>query len=532
MWKHLIETALPGTARKMLDLNTMPDVVKESLSPGSSSDPEEQLLQTAIAIYYFSLTGKKAPQAEGVSDDSIVEEIYETAPQPLLDLFGTLEKLETSVKQSLVNLWVDTLIRKRFILSPEIGVNLLYMCNNFPQAIKEKTLNVVGNKVLWALKYNPELNYMKILKPATSWDDATTQERKAQFRTLREMNPAGAIEMLQSSWDQEPIANKKAFLEIIKETFTMSERIFIEDLSNNEFSFKPSEKNKEKECRSILAELLLRSPGSALHKITMEFMATYKGKKARKKGLLGFLGTQDEIEFLLPEQEDDFWNASVMESLYGFETKNYDISVFKNQNQYWLSLFLKMIPMNSWCELYNSSCDQISNYFLDNSEFKIKINNDNIPIYKSSFFTNIQTFRNGELAKILINKFHVKETIPLLQHLRSEDYENHIKKNRLGLDMEILKNGPNSLNFESWSPDFSKYILSEIYQAFLNSLDIHVIETGKIISRYLNPEALSTLKGYNNKMQDNKNQDIWNRFIYEPAITILETRKTIQSYNL
>jgi hypothetical protein len=527
MWQHLIQSALLGIEKKPVNPEVFPVEIRNFFNQ-QSTNSEQAFLETSALIYFYLEAGKCPPKMTREADSQIIEETLETAPSHINEIFGLLDKAQPKLKEKLLTLWLDLLIKKQFIVSPELVIDLLSVGNYYSEITKSKIVRVIGNKGNWIMSLNSGLQYKKASKDESVWTEGNTNERKMLLLKVFRTNPEVAVSMLQSTWEQEPLVNKRAFLDIVKDFRNQAIMVFAENLFEKEFPYNPKEKKTEKECRKILTLILLGYRESSLHQSTMKRLTAYLNIE-KKKVLLG-LGSKKLTDFQLPDEEDgEFWNAGTIEQTYGFEVKNYDISMFKTANLFWLSYFLEFIPSDAWISNHFDSYQAFLECFLEKEEFKVKISGKVQPVFLNAMMQNASFFSNNQLSLLLLSLIPTNEALPLLKNLMPDEFEQFVKKNKYFADEEILQSGPYNVD-ESWSSSFSEYILSNVYESLqTNTSNLNAM--GMIISQYIHTDAYSTLQKYQEKANGSNFYYQWNASIYEPVNAVLQIRKLIKSNN-
>ena len=529
MWQHLIETALLGVEKKPFDREVLPDEIRSSFNQ-SNEGQEQTFLETVTLSYFYLEAGKLPPKMHIEADDRIIDETLETAPSQIIKIFNLLEKVQARLKEKLYNLWLDILIKKQYIVSSEIVIKLLLIGNSYSETTKSKILKVIGNKGCWILSLHSGLQYNQTLKDEVIWLEGNANDRKILLEKHLKINPDNAISMIQSTWEEEPLVNKRSFLDVLIEFRIPQVIAFAENLYEREFSFQPKEKKTEKECRRILAQILLGSKESQLHKSTIKKLTGYFSIE-KKKSLLSFVTSKSQPEYQLPTAEDEeFWNAKTMEQLYGFEVKNYDISLFNNINQFWLSCFFEIIPADAWISGNLDTYAELWSCFIDKDEFRLKVGGKNYPVFLNAIMQNAIAFENNPLSLLLLTKIPTTEAIPLLKYLKPGEFEEFVRKNKYYADAEILQNGPYNLT-ESWSLSFSEYILTNINELAMQASTINLNEMGIVIAQYIHTDSDNALQKHHNRASSSSYYYQWNTSIYEPVDAVLQIRKLLKTFN-
>lgn len=529
MWEYLVEIALLGTEKKTLDTTLLPPEIQEAMSK-SFADPEQTFLEAAVLSRYYQEAGKQPERIIGELDETIIEETRIIAPTKFKEVFNLLDNVHYRLKEKFINLWLDSLIRKELIIESDSIIQLLKTGNSLSESTKIKIIQVIGNKGNWLLQFQRDFQYDVVSKNEKIWSEGNSVERKNYFTRLLAKNPEQSIALLKSTWEQESLVNKRGYLELIKKINHPAIIDFARFLYETEFKFNAKEKKTEKECRKIVAEILLSSKDTQLHQTTIKYLNNYFTSE-KKKGLLGFVSTKMQTEYLLPEESDaDFWNSTNMEQAYGFEVKDYDISLFKNQNQYWLSCFLETVSAEAWLNDHISNYSGFINCFIDSDNFVIKIKGESYSIFLNTIINNACTYSNKQLALSLLSRISTTDAIPLLKHITPEEYEQFVRKNKYFHDAEILENGPYNLE-ESWSQSFSDYILTSIFELSMQSSNHNLNGLGIAIAQFINTSSNILLQKLNEKAIGSNFYHQWSTNIYEPVNISLQIRKTIETLN-
>ncbi|MBL0743686.1 DUF5691 domain-containing protein [Chryseolinea lacunae] len=526
-WKNLIDIALLGTDKKTLDVRVLPEGIAEFLELRHAQSPELKLLEAAALTYFYETSGKLPPKFEGEWNDAIIEETKAVAPEEYLALFGRIQLTDYQIREKLLNLWLDVLIKKDQIINSDRVTQLLTEGSGLAIQTKDKILSVIGNKGQWALSLTPEYNYKKQTLDLSLWHEGTSQERKNLFTGLRRTDPGKAMELLQSTWATESIVNKRSFLDVVLETSSAADIPFAEALMAGEFAHTAKEKKTEKECRKLLASLLLKYPVSALYQTTTAQLTPYFAME--KKGLTGWVSGKQKVTLTLPEQDDAFWNAKHMDETFGLDVKGIDSAWFQYPSLFWMSHFLEFIPRDFWITFFNNNTADWVQYFLERETFRVTISGRKESIYKQALLGNLQTHRDTTLARPLLWDMPVTEMLDYFKYMHPDDFEALIEKYGYYGDADVLASGPYGPEL-SWTLLFSQKVVEKAYhqatQSFPNAM------LGKVIAQFADKKVHGDLLRYHEKIKGSNAYDLWNRVIFEPAHHALEIRIRIDDYKL
>ncbi len=516
----LRETALLGTDKKALDLQHLPEPVRLALKEVEAPDSDLQFLEANSLFQFYELAGKMPSTFSGNIDETIIEEELTAAPKELMELYNRIESVDHQLKESALTLWLDVLIDNRQIISPDRLVELIDSGRNASNKTKAKIISVVGRKGRWILEHNDALAFTIAPTGDIIWSEGNMHDRRNMFTALRKTDPQSAITLLKSTWDTESIVNKKAFLELIRQTLVESDIPFLEELYT-EFKHHAREKKTEKECRRLVVAMLLVHDSTTLFKSTKEQLTKYI--VSPKKGIAGFVTGQTSGSFRIPDEEDEFWNAQVMEVAYGFEVKNYDIALYNNVQQFWLSYFLEYLPFSFWVSAFGSDYRKAVQFWLLD---KIAISGQSVPIYLQTLIDNAVQLNDSELALALIHTQDAQSVLPLLRIVTPKDFEAFMVKNKYLDDVQLLSNGPFDQD-QSWSLSFSEAVLKQAHE--LSEQNRASASLGKIIAQFVHHDSIDALYQINNKARESSAYYNWNTSIFQLVHPMLELRNKIHA---
>ncbi|MFK7934255.1 MAG: DUF5691 domain-containing protein [Saprospiraceae bacterium] len=248
IWEEIVKTALLGTERTKLSATTLQHL--ESL--GVDTDVEETtiLLQAAallhqqqrVALPFADFAGELP---ERVANDNLRVCSVLSAYHLQLILDGTFG--------GVLREFIFCLNENQKELPPELLPDLL------EQSLKNDVLYqqlepALGERGKWLIQQNPGWQKLAQNDDPETWLTGRPNERIALIRYLRQNAPELAITLIESTWQQESLANKLTFLKLLKTGLSATDEAFLEQQSDN----------GRKEIRAIAADLLANLPTSAL----------------------------------------------------------------------------------------------------------------------------------------------------------------------------------------------------------------------------------------------------------------------------
>lgn len=489
MWEQLVNTALLGTDKPAFDEPLLPEPLRIALNKFPHDDRESRFLKTAALAYFYKEAGKLPPR---FTNDLTVEVIVEEkmlAPVQLSAVLNDILEVHTYYRDDLLERWFDKLIENRQIIQPKQVVTLAMAENSFPQKFRPKILKVIGKKGERILAYKTDISQWQILPDEQIWQEGRLAERRTFFTTLRHTDPQKAIELLETTWEQESLTDKKAFLEVIKSTFRPTDIPFLEK-TYIEFDFKPKERKGQKECRAIAAALLLSDENTALFQQTEVGLLPYF-QIEKSKGLLNRVLGKETTSIHLPEIENDFWNTSLMLSLYGLDPSP-DVATFPTNSLYWFSCLIEILPFEFWMKHLEKDLEQCVAYFLSDA-FKVKIEGKNKSVLRAALVANAQFYKNIPLTEALLKGGSFDEQLALLPVLSIADRENFLIQQKHLLNLTWLRACFGDWH-GTWSATFSQQILQEAYNESILKNNYLSEQIGVMMARCLHPSSLIFLK--------------------------------------
>ncbi len=245
-WQDLTNIALLGT-----DNSTFPEQVLVDLQERGVNVQKEAPLVLAEAVALFSQLRKagfqladfegQLPRAAGHAEERVCS--IRSAHHLYLMLNGAYGNLLPE--------FFALLIQNKKHLPPEHLPRLLNHPdkNNWSNFLKD-TLSSGGR---WLLSQHPEWQNL-LEKPETDWHTGSREERLHLLAYLRQHDPQAGLELLQSTWQEEPQSDKRAFLSVLKSGLSLADEPFLEHCLDE----------KRKELRQEAAALLQALPASRL----------------------------------------------------------------------------------------------------------------------------------------------------------------------------------------------------------------------------------------------------------------------------
>ncbi len=250
MWQSLVTTALVGTQRQALRLNSPDNQLGELLSRLDTSDPETALLSAVSAIALYQRAGKIS-----LSDKPRKREPCE--PEELLDC-SLLSRQHLALilggkHTQLLPEWLTVAAAARKRVPSEYLPQLLTLGQK-QSNLRAAILPVLGKRGLWLAMQNPDWDYVISKINDKSWQTGSKEARQLLLQRWREQDPQLAREQLQASWKKESADERATLLAALEINLSMNDEPFLEAALDD----------KRKQVRDVAAKLLSKLPESRL----------------------------------------------------------------------------------------------------------------------------------------------------------------------------------------------------------------------------------------------------------------------------
>jgi hypothetical protein len=250
IWQDLVKTAVVGTHRQQLKINTQDNPLGEVLSCLDTNDKEGCLLSAAGTISLY----QKAGQLTAIDGKKAV------VTCDLDDLPYCSQKSEQHLGMmlngnynSFLPEWLQLLAENRKVVSPKYLPELLALGKRQIH-LRKDILPVLGKRGIWLAAQNPEWNYAIEEDADKIWNNGSLEARKKLLEKLRESELEKGRSQLQNIWSQEKAKERAILLEALEVNLSVDDEPFLEDALSD----------KSKLVRDVAARLLAQIPESKL----------------------------------------------------------------------------------------------------------------------------------------------------------------------------------------------------------------------------------------------------------------------------
>lgn len=451
IWNELIKNALLGTEKLPLQEAILPDSIRNILDKTDKQDPEGLLLKAASLTWTYTQAGQSPMQF--VLPD-IAPSPDETQDFLSNDAISVLKKLITAehFNPYLFELFLDKCIENQWVLPENTLVSVLNISN---KSLQSKIRKVLGKRGEWLTQFNetwqwsaPQNNDFLI------WQEGKPTERKEAFARLRKQQPNEALELLVTSWEQESAKDRKDFVNLLAINLSNADEGFLNTASEALTQSKSSQKPVTIEILQAINLLRLKIHKSSFGMQVFEQISSYI---RQKKGLLGF-GTSLKLD--LPQNEDTFWNGSMLNLSFGFDK----LSSIKGVSdaEYWFSEFVRQLHPHYWIDYFGGDFKKVLSFFSSADGMTKK--DKSLFLYPFSEAMHLAETPLVEIFFEVMNQ-QIKEVKwnHLIKRIPRENQEFIIKKH-LVLDIQSLKNYLLEDTIYEWRDDFSRYVVKQLAQ--------------------------------------------------------------------
>jgi hypothetical protein len=433
-WNEIIHTALLGTEKKQLPVESLPPALKEAASLVTAqpdTDREELFLQVAATTSNFRRSGVN-PLHEQVKP--ITEAPPESLPYCSLRAAQILKDILAEDNPNLLTCWLDCCKKAQQLAQPELVPVLLSRGVNDRKRIQQGVTAVCGKRGEWLSGLNAAWASAAPVNEDELWQTGTADQRKLTLWRVRQQDPAKTRDWLQQTWPQEN-ANSKA--ELLKQLDGM-----VEPEDEPWLTTLLQEKSQKVKDESL--KLLQQLPTSALVRQYEELLKPLIYLK-KEKALLGMVN-KTVLHIDMPVVPDKGEYAP------GIEKLSNDKAI--TDGEFILIQLIEHVPLTFWEQHFGMSlADTLDQFGGKNLK------------YKPAFVKAIAQFKDAKSATAYLedtDAFH-HELLDLLPPDQQDAYCLRHFKHNSNLVIEAIRKWT-----QEWSPDLAKAVIEhtakQVYQ--------------------------------------------------------------------
>ena len=256
IWQDLVKTAVIGTQRQKLKIDSQDNQLGDILSCLDMNDKEGCLLSAAGTIYLYKKAGQSTAIDGKKSLNTCDLDDLPYCSQVSGQHLGMM--LSGGYSRALPE-WLKLLAETKKVVSPKYLPELLTLGkrNNH---LRKDILPVLGKRGIWLAGLNPDWNYVSGENTDKIWKNGSLEAKKNLLKELRQSEPKKGREQLQNIWSMERAQERSILLEALEVSINVSDEPFLEDALDD----------RSKLVRDVAARLLAQIPESKLVKRMIE----------------------------------------------------------------------------------------------------------------------------------------------------------------------------------------------------------------------------------------------------------------------
>lgn len=470
-WDEILATAVVGTEQREFKLAPSEDELGLLLAQISNTDREGSLLSAASVIALYRTAGVAPPTdtqplPEARSDDEMRRGSPASGQHLALMLEGEFREVLPE--------WLAAMKNARMRV-PEEHLPVLLEHGHMEPSLRGMIVAVLGRRGEWLATQNPDWSYAIRREEKDAWETGSREERLLLLERLRTADPTKARELLATTWSQEPVKDRVAFLEKLATAVSSSDESFLNEALHD----------RSVEVRRAARVLLAGLPDSEFSQRLKELANQVV---SFKKPLIG----KARIEAALPEDPIAWLKANDIE----IDNPPRNAAQSMGAKGWALKEMISLIPIIHWSELWKKSPIEIIRAG-EESEWRESI--------ALGFVLAAQRDRDPDWIEALIQFMSSNERFPQMIELaaylpaaRLEALILHSLKSESG---ELRDGHPASrllmVHHSAWSDQLSRTVVKSVKKRINrgkdNNLDWQTKAAMKQFARFVSPALYDEL---------------------------------------
>lgn len=345
-WNELVKMALLGTEKLPLQTAVLPTKIREIVEKSPENDRETAFLKAAALTWLYEKAGQKPDHTPLPDIARAPDENLKIAPPQYKALLQRLLREEKLPIHLLLSLLSEKMAAKNIILPPDLLVAVLTLAEKTDLKKKpELWQKVIGERGKWLAQFNKKWAFLAPKSDADIWENGSNDQRLTFLSELRKTNPQQAFEYVKEAWTTANGSYRLQLLRVLNEQPRIEEQSFLEELLA-EFTEKIANLKAANislsNMRVEIIQILLKIPSSDVYQLFLEKM-----RDCLKTDKIMF-GLSSKTRLILPEKEDDFFNAKKCKA--DFNTSDTDSPVESHFLQY-----VKAVNPDIWATLFGEN---------------------------------------------------------------------------------------------------------------------------------------------------------------------------------
>lgn len=326
-WNSLVKTALLGTGNGFTP-PAAPDFLRSAIELIPQDNTDTSLFSFAALIGIANLAGTMPARQEEVASTSPAESRQVISKEAA----AFLKRILGGEHQEVLPEFLALIAQQRRLVPPETLPALLGLGKH---NLRKRVLPVIGERGKWLASQNPAWAYaLGKVDEQDVWETGARLERVEYLERLRERDPKHAVELIQSTWAQDPPEERAALITALSNGLSMDDEPFLESCLDD----------PRKEVRESALNLLVRLPESRHADRMAKRLVSFIQYKSSRLG-------NDNLHIELPEEVDadakrDGVSSAALHKLLG-----------KNANQ--LAQMVSLILPSFWSQTWGRAPERI-----------------------------------------------------------------------------------------------------------------------------------------------------------------------------
>ncbi|GAB4554420.1 MAG: hypothetical protein OHK0023_24520 [Anaerolineae bacterium] len=270
LWVNLVTSATIGTSRAEFRLSEADDPALQALLARiDTSNPEKALLEAAAIVSLYRRAARMLPASARALPPTAPSDDLPRMPETAAMMLGRFPQNRTSDWRGLFFEWLVLAFRLQVRALDEDTPYLLTQLNQETPEMRGLGALVVGKRGRWLaeLGENSWQHSAFRLEDDETWHTGKDNTRATFLAALRWSDPNRAIELLNSTWQQETAAQRAMWVSICQTNLKPSEQPLLQQWYANETS------EKVKQAINHLLMALQAKPLPELEAIAAEALA-------------------------------------------------------------------------------------------------------------------------------------------------------------------------------------------------------------------------------------------------------------------
>jgi len=258
LWNELVKLALLGT-----DRSTLSPAMKAALQ-GYGIDTEKEITEVVLESAALQAPLQKAGfQPKKWEDENLTTSPEEELANCSIKSANHLALILMGRYPFALTEFVQTMADHNKCLPFELLPDLLDKCVK-DEDLWQQLAPTIGNRGHWLIKLNIAWQKLAVTVSQEKWELGTKDERILILKSLRRQDPTEGLKLLLSTWAEDGLSEKTAFIKCLTNGLSDIDEVFLEECLD--FS--------RKGVRENAATLLRRLPNSRLQQRIFDYLKT------------------------------------------------------------------------------------------------------------------------------------------------------------------------------------------------------------------------------------------------------------------